>query len=682
MSAIQLGLGLARLGGIVLPALLCARLLRLRYSTATGAVGLVVEIVLALSVLLLCAEALGLIGLMRSAALIPALVLLLLILWRMTRGQGISRAATSPAQSEGGVPASMRDATSIAAFVAVVVVGAQWCVQSANALGSGMSNFDTLWYHMPFAAHMAQTGSVTAIQFTQADPFVAYFPANSELLHAIGIVALRSDFLSPLLNLFWLFVALLACWCLGRPWRVERLTLIAGALVTSLPVLSGTQPGEAFNDIAGLAMLLAAVAVAVNAAGSLAMLSVAGLALGIAVGTKLTFVVPALALLAGICACAKRGSRRQALRVLLPALCLTGGWWYLRNLLAVGNPLGLRLHVGPLALPGPSSPLANASQQTVISQVSHLSLWSSRFAPGLDHALGPLWPLVLALYLCAVIVGIVAVKASIVRALALTAGLAGVSYLFLPTGASAIEQGATLFAVNLRYATPALALGLIIVPILLRLLAPSALGVLGPTLAALIAITQLEHSLWPTQTARHLAFLVGVAALAACLLGARHVRVPRRLVLVAGALGLALASFAAAFVVQRHYFNRRYLVGDSGDPGLGVLYGWAQHVADARVALYGTVQQYPLYGARDTNRVDYLGQPVSGGGFRPLASCRTWRRTVDRGHYRYLVLTPAPTTAIPLAWTAGDPAARLVLHPAPQDYVFELTGRLSPGTCA
>lgn len=89
----------------------------------------------------------------------------------------------------------------LAALLATGVAVTQWAVQTADSLGSGMPSFDTLWYHMPFAARFAQTGSVTAIQFTQADPFVAYYPANSELLHAVGIVAMRSDLLSPLLNL-------------------------------------------------------------------------------------------------------------------------------------------------------------------------------------------------------------------------------------------------------------------------------------------------------------------------------------------------------------------------------------------------------------------------------------------------------------------------------------------------
>ena len=42
-----------------------------------------------------------------------------------------------------------------------MVVAAQWLLQSANALGAGMLNFDSLWYHMPFAVDMVQEGLIS-----------------------------------------------------------------------------------------------------------------------------------------------------------------------------------------------------------------------------------------------------------------------------------------------------------------------------------------------------------------------------------------------------------------------------------------------------------------------------------------------------------------------------------------
>jgi len=675
-------LGVLRLAAIVLPAWITAHWLRVGWMRAAGALAALAEAVIALSVLLLAGELLGLLALDRPPALIALLGALALASWRLV-GRSGSPARLLPPAAPAQAEDSVCGRTAVpSAVVAVVVVGAQWSLQTANALGAGMLNFDTLWYHMPFAARFAQTGAVTGIQFTQADPFVAYYPANSELLHAIGILALHGDFLSPLVNLLWLAIALLAAWCLGAPWRVRPLTLAAGCLAVSLPVLGATQPGEAFNDIAGLASLLAAGALAVSAPEDTGTLIVAGLALGLAAGTKFTFLVPTLGLLAGIVLLAAPGHRRRVLGALGTPLALTGGWWYLRNLIAVGNPLGLAMHLGPLLLGGPQSPLATASQQTVISQISHLSLWGSRFAPGLEHALGPLWPLVLGLYLAGVVAGALLVDDPRVRVLALVAAAAGISYLFLPTGATGIEQGTTLFQVNLRYATPALALGILLVPIVMRLRTPRALAALGPGLALVLLAAQLEPSLWPTQTARHLVFLAGCAGVAAAAWRARSLRGRPRATLAPLACGVVLVVGAGAFAAQRHYFQRRYLVGDTANPALGAIYRWAQGVAHTRIGLYGTVEQYPLYGARDTNVVDYLGARTSDGGYRPVSSCAAWREQLSAGRYAYVVLTPAPTSAVPLAWTDGDAAARLLLHPAPDYYVFALTARARSADCS
>jgi hypothetical protein len=689
MTVAQLLAGVLRLTAIVLPVAFTSRRLQRAYVPASGALAALAGCVLALSLLLVGAELLGVASLLRSGPIIGLFVLIAIGARAVIAVGETQRADAAPAHSHRPA-ARLLDVRSAAAVLGLCVVVAQWCVQSANALGAGMLNFDTLWYHMPFAARFAQTGSVAAIQFTQADPITAYYPANSELVHAIGIVALHSDLLSPLLNLLWLAVAMLACWCFGRPWRLERETLTAGCLALSLPVLAATQPGQAFNDIPGLAMLLAAAALVVHVERKPSLLVLAGLALGFAAGVKATFLVPALAMVATVPLLFARGRRVRALLALAPPVALTAGWWYLRNLVDTGNPLGLRLHLGPLLLPGPRSPIANALQQTVFSELEHVSLWQSRFAPGLSHALGPLWPAVLALCLGAVVTGVGIVRDSRVRVLALAAGAAGITYLFLPTGATAIGQGTSLFEVNLRYATPALAIGLVLAPIVLSrapgrrtLRAPGRVGLIAPGLLALLLITQFEHALWPTQTGRHAAAIAIVACAVAGLALARRVRerVSIRTWTIALLSMVVLGAGGAAYAVQRHYFDRRYHGPYTRDPALGAIFRWAQHVARARIALYGAVTQYPLYGARDSNRVDYLGEHTGEGGVRPISSCSAWRRALTRGRYDYLVLTPAPTGSIPAAWTQSDAAATLALHPAPDEFVFQVHGPMHPEGC-
>jgi hypothetical protein len=462
------------------------------------------------------------------------------------------------------------------------------------------------------------------------------------------------------------------------------LTLTVGAMMLSLPVLSMTQPGEAFNDIVGLAALLTAVALLASRDRSWLRLVAAGTALGLAVGTKYTFAVPALVLVLGIpFITSSRRTQRTAL-VAIP-LVLSAGWWYLRAILHTGSPLGIHTDIGPLHLPGPRSRLADASQQTVLSQIHHISLWSSRFIPGLTHALGVLWPVIIVAWIAAVVLALVVINDPFLRVLAVAAALSGIAYLLFPTGATAITQSSQLFAINLRYAAPALTLGLMLVPILVRLRMPQFTAWVGPVLVIISVAAQLEPNLWPTQTARHIAFLavtlIVLGSVIATALRVRQPARPRPATLIGATAVLVVGIVAAGFVVQRHYFRERYRIGDASNPGLGAIYGWAQTISHARVALYGSVEQYPLYGATDSNHVTYLGQHTTDGGFVPINSCRAWQRALQTGEYQYVVLAPAPTTAIPITWTTQDPDLKPILHPTPGEWVFEATGTSSGIHC-
>jgi hypothetical protein len=280
---------------------------------------------------------------------------------------------------------------------------------------------------------------------------------------------------------------------------------------------------------------------------------------------------------------------------------------------------------------------------------------------------------ILIAYVAAVIGGLAVASDPTVRILALAAALAGVSYLFFPTGATQIAEHTNLFEANLRYAAPALMLGALLIPIVARVRAPRTLPMLAPALLIALVASQFETGLWPSQTARHVVFVAAIAAVATACWMARAVRGPR---LVIAAVSLLVLAAAGTFVVQRHYFDRRYLLGDADIPGLGAIYRWAQSVSHVRIALYGSLAQYPLYGARDTNVVDYLGVRTGGGGYRPIATCTGWRTAISRGGYRYVALTPppSPSPAIPVAWTQRDPGLREILHPAGDAFVFKVTG--------
>ena len=156
----------------------------------------------------------------------------------------------------------------MALVIAVAVASftmAEWTFPSQLSLDQGMFGGDTTWYHMPFAATMAQEHSTVHLHFTDPLRLAAWFyPQSSELVHAAAIVLFKSDWLSPLINLFWLAIALLAAWCVGRPYKVGPATLVAGAIILDSGVMIETQPGEGRNDIMGLAFLIAFAAFLIN----------------------------------------------------------------------------------------------------------------------------------------------------------------------------------------------------------------------------------------------------------------------------------------------------------------------------------------------------------------------------------------------------------------------------------
>ena len=128
------------------------------------------------------------------------------------------------------------------AVIASALIVAHWAEPSQEALDTGMYYQDTTWYHMSFSGRFAQTGEVGPLHFTDPLKLTAWFyPQNSELLHAVPMVAFDNDFLSPLINLGWLALSLLAAWCIGRPYAVGAATLMGAGVVLDSEMLVASQ---------------------------------------------------------------------------------------------------------------------------------------------------------------------------------------------------------------------------------------------------------------------------------------------------------------------------------------------------------------------------------------------------------------------------------------------------------
>jgi hypothetical protein len=673
MAAASLGLGAVRLRRRLLPSLA---------PPATPLAALVLAIALFVTVV----ELAGMLGVLHPAVLTAACVVTGAVAARL----GFARRSPLPASASGARAFGWE---SCAAAVAVLPVLALWAARTVPSLRDGMSNEDSLLYHMPYAAHFAQTGSITGLVFPTSDPLssvehgaavgvsgiATFYPMTSSLFHAAGMLFFGSDLISPALNFGWLLAFLLACWCLGSRYGAGAPALAAGAVIAGTGALAVTQAGEATNDMIGLFFFIAGVALLAHSDGDRNAQLLAAVCAGLALGTKLSLVAPALALTLAFLWLARRTgpARIVAWFALLAAF---GGYWYARNLAAVGNPLpSLHLAIGPLHLAGLKAPVIHATSQSLADYATNWQVWRTAFIPALTgyDGLGHAWPVILLLAVAGVVGGLVAAACAEQRLLALVALACGIAYVFTPaTAGGAGPHNPAFFFFTMRYASPALALSLVLLTALPLWFGRRRL-VLMAALAATSVATVAQAHYWPPRSAGVRGFLVAMIVLAAVVL----YRLGGRAIMARPALAVvALAALAVGVAHEAALGDSRYAKA----PVVGRVYAWAASVHHARIAVSGTIGlgQYPLVGRDFSNAVRYVGRRTSGGDLFPVGSCQEWRAALNRGRYRYAVTSPVYRTNRPIetSWTGTDPAARLILSVSGVS-VFRLERPLDPGGC-
>ncbi len=685
----------------------------------SGAPARLAEAVLGIAILTWVAELLGAVGVLDEWPLLAVSVIFGI-------GAGwVGRRRAPAAGAEAGPPSpSPARAALIVAGLAVALVFAQWAGRTQLSLDRGMYGFDTTWYHMPFAARFAQQGSITGLHFTSPAFLSWFYPANSELLHSVGILATGRDIVSPALNLAWLSLALLAAWCVGRPFGVGPVSLVGVALVLGAGVFAD-QPGEARNDVVGLALLLSAVALLVNGCVAAAggdtrqglrrlrlgarPVAIAGIAAGLALGTKLTLGSPVAALTLGVVVAAPAGRRLAIGGAWVGAVVAAGGFWFARNLVATGNPLPWVTSIGPISLPGPEEVLPSGREPFPIAHyATDTSVWREWFFPALADRFGVLWPAILALGAIGAVLCLARGRPTAVRVAGFAAVAAALAYPLTPLTASGSEGEPVGFASNLRYLAPVLALSLALLPVALAcrrgggapdcdatgrsiwFLARSREAWRGAVLAALaigFAVALARSDAWDAASPR--AALLGGAVVVALLCvgaAAQAGRLPRAALAIGASVAVA-AALAGGYVEQRHYLDDRYASpsGAIAEPGQDSAFAWARDVHGASIGTI-TIRQYPLYGTELDNRVQYVGRRGSDDSFTRMESCAEWRRALNAAGYDYVVTglnfptRNGPRRPPEAAWTGDDPAAKRVLRDRSVS-VFRLDGELDPARC-
>ncbi|MFN8160633.1 MAG: hypothetical protein U0R52_06270 [Solirubrobacterales bacterium] len=683
-----------------------------------GAPAMLIEVVVAAGLLVCAAEILGTFGLLREWALLAVAFALggtglALILAQPpgaesapgAPGGGPGPPGCEPPDAASGPPAPpVPEAALLVAVGVVAVVFAHWGFEARYALDSGINNFDSLWYHMPFAVDMAQSGSTTGLHYTDTVFVNWLYPQNSELIQAVAVLLTGRDTLSLFVNFGWLAVALLAAWCVGRPYGRGPLTVTAAAVLLESHTLVVREPGAAKNDVAAAALLLASAAILLNAfeAGRASgrsprealrpgwALGAAGLAAGLAAGTKLTVLAPVAALTVAALALSPPGRRPAAAAWwFVPALA-GGGYWYLRNLLVAGNPVPQLRSLGPLSLPGPDRLQKGRPDFSVLHYATDTGVWREYFVPGLHQGFGVLWPAVVLAGLAGAVAAVLAGRTRAVRWLGAVALFGMLAYLATPLSAAGADGAPTAFAINIRFLVPALGLGLVLLPLGGWLDAGRRRWWMLAALVALMVVTDRSDAVLrdPNRLFGVVVALVAVLIPAALLYAAGR-GAPRAVVLAAAA-ALLVAVVAAGYPLQRHYLRERFARFESSD--LGAAYRWARGVSGARVGLAGSTAGflgYGFYGTDLSNRVLYLGREGPHGAYDAIPTCAAFRAAVNRAGLDYLVTAPFlnfihpedPIASPEAWWLRGEPSVGVVNREGPVT-VWRVRGRLDPAGCA
>jgi hypothetical protein len=690
----------------------------------SGASARLAEVVLGISLLVIVLELVGVVGLYRPGWVLAGAVL---------AGVGLGIAAGRPGEAP-ALPAPAVAPYALAIAVAgSLLVAAHWAMPTQVGLDIGMYLPNTTWHNAPFAARFVQEAQVGALHFTEVLRLTVWFyPQNSELLHSAGVLFLGNDFLSPLINIGWMALCLLAAWSFGRAYGAGAAAVLALALVLDANMLLLYQPGDAKNDTAGLFFLLASAAILVNAEAqrrgatdeggtsplggpplgvplSNGALVVAGLAAGLALGTKLNLLAPFGLLTLGVIA-VTAGYRVRATAIWVASSLVTGGFWFARNLVEAGNPLPW-FDAGPL--PGPDQlDIDIREPHTVSDYLTNGDVIKDSFIPGLHDSFGDLWPLILVAVIGGFLLAIFRGRTPIVRMLGFVALFSGIAYLFTPLTAAGPLDHPTAFTTNLRYASPALGLGAMLLAVDPVLSRPRAQGWLLGVLAVLLVtqalpVWDIGDDVWEGD------FLLGGIVLAFFV-----VLVPVTLALAAqrGLSPVALiagAALALAVVVgigwrqADDYLDHRYRAATAPSDfpeGIRAALAWfnEEDPRDSRIAVVGGrpgFKQYVFYGDDLSNHVQYVARHGPHGAYLPIASeaaqkreepnpvpqCEEWKRALNDGEYDYVVIGPDQRTqALPpieADWTGTDPAATQT-EESDMTFVFQLNGDLDPARCA
>ncbi len=631
----------------------------------------------------------GTVGLLSAWSMSITAVVLVAIVYILDRRAPVrSREIEVSAGSAGSTGRPVSPLLLTAALLSTGLAFGAFLAGVGDRIRTGMTGFDSTWYHGPIAAEISRTGDTLSPHFVAPQFLTWFYPHNSELLHSIGLLGFGSDFPSLMINLALFLGCLLAGWGVGRSTGAGPPAMAGVAIIIGAAVFAD-QAGEARNDLAGTFFLLAGVALAANSAtrsgarlnGLVLLVALAG---GLAAGTKLNFILPGVVLAAGSVFLAPGNGRGRVLPWALGGFLLGGAYWYARNLLASGNPLPWITELGPIALPGPDQATGGRDPGSVISYLTDFDVITNDFLPGLSEGFGEGWPVILILALLGVILSFGPKLPTGLRIGAVTVLAVMASWAFGPTSASGPSGDPAGFVSGLRYLAPGLALGLA----LLGAVTGARTYLVRAGLVILILITAPFAVFAGGEPSPGQLLLALVLAAITALVGGLIAVAPQRLARAAAlplAVVAALILFGVGYLAQDSLERNRYLEPRFVTTGLADAFAWARESEPGTRIGSTATRIYPLTNPGLDNRVFFIGRRQSQGGFTRVTDCREFIDSVNSQSPDFLVASldrEGLKRDYPpeVAWLDREPAARPLFR-RPPTAVFELTGSLDPDRC-
>jgi 4-amino-4-deoxy-L-arabinose transferase-like glycosyltransferase len=219
------------------------------------------------------------------------------------------------------------------------VLGAAFAYQLVVVLTTPPNNWDSMSYHLPRAVEWLQRGGIQYVPDPPTERINALSPGGEiEILWTLAF--LGRDTVAALPQLLAEPAALLAVYAIARRTGFGRPDALLAALLAGTTTLVALQSVTTQNDLLAASFVVAAAALLLGRTGPDVLL--AGLAVGLALGTKLTTVwaLPLLLVLAAISL--PRRLLVRGLAAAAAAFLLVGAYGYVLNVVETGSVIGER----------------------------------------------------------------------------------------------------------------------------------------------------------------------------------------------------------------------------------------------------------------------------------------------------------------------------------------------------